>query len=594
MLNPQRLEKTVFDVILIKPTHYDDQGYPIQWLRSVIPSNSLACVYGLTLDCQERMLLGPEVEIRITAIDESNRRVRPKRLIRQIEKSGGKGMLALVGVQSNQFPRALDIAQPFLAKGVPVCIGGFHVSGCLSMLKDMPEEMRRAQEMGISFFAGEAESDRLAMVLRDAYAGTLKPIYNFLEQLPALDKAPVPFLPASHVKRTYGTYGSFDLGRGCPFQCSFCTIINVQGRVSRFRTADDLERIVRENHRIGVDRFFVTDDNLARNRNWEACFDRLIELREREGIKIRMMVQVDMLCHRIPGFVDKGVKAGIDQVFVGMETIHPDSLTASKKAQNRITEYRDVFLAWKKYPVVITAGYILGFPNDTKESILRDIEIVKHDLPIDIIYLSFLTPLPGCEDHRNLLDKGVWMDPDLNKYDLNHRVTHHPRMSDKEWEEAYDEVWKRYYTYEHMETVFKRMVALRSDKKYTTLNRLAWYRDSRRVYGIHPLEGGVLRMKFRRDRRPSFRRDSVPVFYAKYAAELIGGTITQLVTRTRLWFILRRVLKDPHAVHYRDEAITRSDSESADLSLIVETRGTDKVIQRERARKELLAATARR
>ena len=80
---------------------------------------------------------------------------------------------------------------------------------------------------------------------------------------------------------------SFDAGRGCPFQCSFCTIINVQGRKSRRRPADDVERIVRANAAQGITRFFITDDNFARNKDWELIFDRLIELREREGIYVR-------------------------------------------------------------------------------------------------------------------------------------------------------------------------------------------------------------------------------------------------------------------------------------------------------------------
>ena len=70
-----------------------------------------------------------------------------------------------------------------------------------------------------------------------------------------------------------------------------------------------------------------------------------------------------------------------------------------------------------------------AFPADTKESILRDIEIIKRELPVDILEFFFLTPLPGSEDHKMLLHKGVWMDPDMNKYDLNHRVSHHPKMS---------------------------------------------------------------------------------------------------------------------------------------------------------------------
>ncbi len=69
------------------------------------------------------------------------------------------------------------------------------------------------------------------------------------------------------------------------------------------------------------------------------------------------------------------------------------------------------------------AGYILGFPTDTPESIARDIEIIKKELPVDILEFFYLTPLPGSEDHKILHAKGVPMDPDMNKYDLEHACT---------------------------------------------------------------------------------------------------------------------------------------------------------------------------
>ena len=81
---------------------------------------------------------------------------------------------------------------------------------------------------------------------------------------------------------------------------------------------------------------------------------------------------------------------------------------------------------WHEHGAITCAGYIIGFPGDTKESILRDIEIIKRELPLDVLELFMLTPLPGSEDHKILWQQGAWMDPDLNKYDLNNRVTHHP------------------------------------------------------------------------------------------------------------------------------------------------------------------------
>ncbi len=577
---PDAKSADVFHLILIKPTHYDDEGYPLQWRYSTIPSNALACVNGLAEDARQRRILGPDTEIKILAMDETNTVVDRGGIIAMIREEGGKAMVGLIGVQSNQFPRAVDLARPFLKAGIPVCIGGFHVSGSLAMLEGTPPEIAVARDMGISFFIGEAEEGRFDEVLRDAYAGKLKPSYDYRDKMPDLQGAPVPFLSLKQVGRTFGNYSSFDLGRGCPFQCSFCTIINVQGRVSRFRSADDLERIVRANRAIGINRFFLTDDNLARNRNWEACFDRLIELREKEAIAVRLQVQVDTLCHRIPNFIAKAVKAGVDQVFVGMENINPDNLIAAKKNQNKITEYREMFLQWKKHPIIVTAGYIIGFPNDTRESILHDIEVIKRELPIDLIYFTNLTPLPGSEDHQTLTRKGAWMDPDLNKYDLNHRVTHHAKMPDADWDRVYSEVWDRFYTFEHMATILRRMTALGSNKKLSTINRLLWYREFHRLYGCHPLEGGFVRVKRRRDRRHGMPMENPLVFYARHWRLEARNFAAMAVTFLRLKRIMSRIWKDPNRYQYRDIGITPPGADDNQLALYSETRGTSGEIEK--------------
>ncbi|MGF6605034.1 tRNA A37 methylthiotransferase MiaB, partial [Paraburkholderia sp. GAS448] len=384
-----------FSLVLIKPTHYDDDGYPLQWLRSVMPSNTLACMYALADDARKRKLLGPGVHFEIETCDETNQRLWPERIIRDLKAKGGRSMIGLVGVQSNQYPRALDLARQFRAAGLPVAIGGFHVSGCISMLPEMPAELKEAQAMGVALFAGEAEERRLDEVLLDAWNGAMKPLYNFMDTLPSLEGAPRPFLPRKHIERTAGTYTSVDLGRGCPYQCSFCTIINVQGHKSRFRTPDDLEKIIRENATQGIDRFFVTDDNFARNHDWEILLDRVIELREKEGIHCGFTIQVDTLCHKIPDFIEKATRAGVRRVFIGLENINPENLIAAKKRQNKITEYRAMLQKWRAHGAITYAGYIIGFPADTKESILRDIEIIKRELPIDILEFFMLTPLPG-------------------------------------------------------------------------------------------------------------------------------------------------------------------------------------------------------
>src|ERR1051326_4258300 len=253
-----------FCLILVKPSHYDDDGYVIQWYRSAIPSNSLAALYGLALDCRQRRILGDDVELQIEAIDETNDRVRPEKLAKQIERAGS-GMVMMVGVQSNQFPRALDLARPLRARGIQVALGG-------------------ARAMGVTRFAGEAEG-RLDEILIDAAAGAIKPMYNYMADLPHIEGTPIPLITALRAWRTAGGVTSFDAGRGCPFPCSFCTILNVPGQKYRRPSPHDIEASVRPNAAQGLHSFFVTDDNFARNSDWESILDRLIQLREEEGIK---------------------------------------------------------------------------------------------------------------------------------------------------------------------------------------------------------------------------------------------------------------------------------------------------------------------
>src|SRR5262249_5861368 len=319
-----------FRVILVKPSHYDDDGYVIRWYRSAVPANSLACVYGLLADCAERKILGDDVAIDITPLDETNKRVSIDEIIADLRRNGNFGFVGLVGVQSNQYPRALDIARPLRAAGIQVVIGGFHVSGMVAMFPDVMPDLKVALDMGVTLYVGEAEG-RMDDLVRHAAAAALQPIYNYINDLPALEGAVTPFLPGLSVRRTVGNATSFDAGRGCPFQCSFCTIINVQGRKSRRRTPDDVEHILRTNYAQGVDRFFISDDNFARNKDWEAIFDRIIELRERDGLDVRFMIQVDTLCHKIPNFIEKARRAGVTRIFIGLENINPDNLLAAKK-----------------------------------------------------------------------------------------------------------------------------------------------------------------------------------------------------------------------------------------------------------------------
>src|SRR5215475_6065309 len=571
-----------FHILLIKPSHYDEQGYVIRWLRSTMPSNSLAVLNGLALGAAKRRVLGTRIEISVRAIDETNTRVRIPTIIRQFRRNKCFGFVGLVGVQSNEFPRAVDIARQLRQAGIHVVIGGFHVSGCLAMLPEMPTELKEASALGVTLFAGECE-DHLDEVIRDAAAGSLRAVYNYMRTLPDISSVPSPpFLHRKFVQHTVGNVTSFDAGRGCPYQCSFCTIINVKGRKSRHRSPDSVEQIIRLNWAQGVDRFFITDDNFARNRDWEAIYDRIIKLREEDGLDVRFMIQVDTLCHKIPGFIEKSRRAGVTRVFIGLENINPANLLAAKKRQNRLTEYRRMLLAWKASGIMTFAGYILGFPNDTPDSITGDIKIIQQELPIDALEFFVLTPLPGSEDHKILAAKGIDMDRDFNAYTLENVVTDHAKMSRSVWQNCYYEAWSQFYSKEHLETILRRAHA-----SGINLRRLAvvllWFSVAVPIEGLHPLQAGILRLKSRNERRPGLPREAWLPFYARQGVEMARKALAL----TKRWHMLatlcRRIERDDPSRNYTDLAITAIPADGQeDLRLYTQTAEAQAAVTRER------------
>ena len=269
------------------------------------------------------------------------------------------------------------------------------------------------------------------------------------------------------------------------------------------------------------------------------------------------------------------------RVFIGLENINPDNLIAAKKRQNKITDYREMLQKWREYGAITAAGYIIGFDGDTRESILRDIEIIKRELPLDILELFFLTPLPGSEDHKKMWEKKVWMDQDMNKYDLNHRVTHHVRMSDDEWEEAYRAAWESFYSPEHIRTVLKRTAASRKGRPSTTLTTLLWFKLVSAYEGVHPLEGGAFRLKYRRDRRHGLKRENPLVFYPRYFGETVSKALSYLRTWRECKKILDGVLADPDRWTYTDTAIAAPETDEYEsLDLYKETAGGQQAVAR--------------
>ena len=205
-----------FHVVLIKPSRYDDNGYVISWFRGVLVSNSMAVINALTEQADSEKVLGPDVKIITHFYDETVRRIPVKCLVREVQLNTDHAVVCMVGVQTNQFTRAVDLGKEFIAYGLNVMIGGFHVSGSIQMLPRIPDEIQEGIDAGITMVAGEVEN-RWGELLKDAYNNSLKPLYNFLNDQPSLEGAVTPFV-SKEILSFYGVLRqtSFDAGRGYP------------------------------------------------------------------------------------------------------------------------------------------------------------------------------------------------------------------------------------------------------------------------------------------------------------------------------------------------------------------------------------------
>ena len=508
------------EVVLIKPSKYDDEGYVIRFWKGVLPSNTLNVLHGLTEDVKDRGVLG-NIKINIVTFDETAEKIPVKKIIRWSRRPSTKLIVCLVGVQTNQLPRAKELGKQFRAAGIDVLLGGFHTSGTINMLGEQEPDIQELVKDSICVVSGEVEG-KWEGILADVLRGELKPIYSFaqdLQNLVDLKDAPPPVISPKTMRHfSYSGFGTLDTSRGCPFACSFCTIINVQGRKMRERDPEAVADLVRKNYfERGIRFYFFTDDNFARKKLWRETFEALIRLQE-EGLKFSYMIQVD-LARKPKDFVRLAAKAGCTQVFIGMESVNPENLKAASKGQNHVDEYEQIAREWYDAGVVVHVGYIIGFPFDTKEQVPQDIQYLMDVVKPDQASFFMLTPLPGSEDHRKMKKAGEWIDPDFNKRDSFHVTIKHPKMTAEEWTQAYDNAWVRFYSKENMTRILSRW-SHNPGVYWNLMSIFFWYKNAALIEKEHPMVAGFFRLKERTSRRPGFTIDPLRVHLWKRSKEV--------------------------------------------------------------------------
>jgi radical SAM superfamily enzyme YgiQ (UPF0313 family) len=549
-------------VVLIHPSKYDSDGYPLRFWRAVMPTNSIAVMNGLVRDALRRFefaFLDKEVHCFSDAVTEHYDAM--CELESRFPEPGTKLLVLLVGVQTNQFPRSWSLASRWRKRGAKVLIGGFHVSGLLSTLYDgiasqdpkradipcphiLHSDLRRLWRRNVTVCHGEAEM-ALSQILVDCLAERERLLYR--GGTPRLEGAPLPQYRESYVRyfADGGKTTTIDAGRGCPFACSFCSIINVQGRAMRGRSVEDVVSYVREHatrHAPGAT-VFITDDNFARHKHWREIFDGLIRLREDKGLAFTFGIEADLASDNLKDaagthFLEKAARAGCSWIFMGFESLNAEDLRDVSKFQNNVAKYAAICEEARRVGIFIHAGVIIGLPHDTPESVARDAERL-HELGVSIASFFMLTPLPGSEDHVRAFVAGVPMASDWNKYDTFEPAwSGNHTMSAEEWRDAYRLAWKTFYSVRNAARSVERLLgAADRAQRYNLLATLLWYWWGVNVERVHPMLSGVFRRRDRSDMRPGSLVPSNAAFALSEAHRALCyllGIVGAIVVSTRV------------------------------------------------------------
>jgi hypothetical protein len=486
-------------VVIIKPSKYGVSGYVDRFRRGLMPNSTVPYIRSMTPDSVDG------VPVETYAIDEY---VQTDLSYLDLLRSPGQPtLLALVGVQTHQFQRALDLAAFARANGVRHCvIGGPHPMTC---------DTSPLQNRGVSFALAEAELI-WSRILRDATHGELEPVYGkesrWAEQL----HSPVLIPPS---KRDLGRYIAPMLGiypaRGCPYTCNFCSVIKIAGRQVRSQPIEITMESLRRAKAAGVQLVMFTSDNFNKYAEAKELLEQMIA----EKIQIPFFVQCDTQVAKQEELVSLMSRAGCFEVFIGVESFNRKTLLAAHKTQNHPSMYRDIVQLCRKYDIISHFSNIIGFPDDTAGTIREQLHVLR-ELNPDAASFYILTPVPGTEQYDDFLAAGYITETNLDRFDATVPIWNHPNLSKRELVDLLFLCYRRFYSTPHVIATglkalrLRSMGALGAFMAYLGLPLFSRFEAMRRT---HPMSGGLSRVRvdslsdYRDLRKKRFGFEQVPL-----------------------------------------------------------------------------------
>lgn len=398
-------------ILLITPSQLGDDGKPLRYRQANVPPLSLAVIAALTPERYAVRIVNDMVE----AIDYD-------------------GDYALVGItaMTSQAPRAYQIADRFRARGVKVLIGGIHAS-------TVPDEAARHADAVVT---GEVET-LWEQVIADLENGRLAERYA-PDGYPPLDRLIIPRWDGFNFDIYRKSVGAkrmprlpINTTRGCLYACKYCTVTKFYGHRYRHKP---IANVLAELDAAGADSYFFTDDNITCDPDYSKELFAAIK-----GRNIRWLSQASVQMLEHPDLIEAAGKAGCKSLYLGIESLNPESLRSMRKGFNKPEHYPELFERLERAGIRPFVGMILGLDQDTPETLQETLQfLLKHR--VQNVFLNIFTPLPGTDSYDEMEATGRIIDRDWSKYDIGHVVFQPVHFTPDELQQTYWRMYERIYS----------------------------------------------------------------------------------------------------------------------------------------------------
>lgn len=360
-------------------------------------------------------LVPPEREVELTLVDEGIEEVAPALDADLV------GMTVITGTAM----RAYELAACFRRRGIPVVLGGPHVTL-------VPEDALPHADAVVVGYAEET----WPRLLRDFAAGRMRERYD---QRPDLELGGTPFARRDLLpRRRYLTTHVFEATRGCVHGCDFCVVPSAWGRKPYQKP---VEEVAAEIRREGARKLIFVDLNLIADRAYAVrLFTALTPL------GVRWYGLATTLIADDPELLELAAASGCKGLLIGFESLVPASLYGSRKGFNRPERYARVVERLHAHGIAVYGCFVFGMDHDTPEVFVETARFTV-EAGIDLPRFAILTPFPGTPLFRRLEAEGRILSRDWELYDAQHVVFRPARMSPEELRQGTEAAWRHAYRF---------------------------------------------------------------------------------------------------------------------------------------------------